>query len=143
MPWYVYALIAATIWGVHYLLLSRVLTTVTPLTAYWMPTTIMMLGLPFFYQTLWTDFKKVLVAEPIVQLSTVLITFTSFAATIALYKAIQSHNPVHASLIEITFPLFIATFALVLFNENHFTWSTVTGGLLIMAGSGLIIYSNG
>ena len=69
--------------------------------------------------------------------------FTSFAASYCLYKAIQLHNPVHAGLIEMTYPIFIGVFALILFQENHFDLSTIIGGAMILAGSGIIVYSQG
>lgn len=143
MTWWMYALGAALIWGVHYNILGKAMTTITPLTAYWLPTVIMTVGLPFFYKTLAEDFHKTLAAPLDVKISVVLISFTSFLASIFLYKAIQEHNPVHASLIEVTFPIFVAIFALILFNENHFDWKTTLGGILILLGSMLVIQQNG
>lgn len=142
MPWYIYALGAALVWGVHYNLLSKAMTTISPITAYWMPTVIMTLGLPLLWGTLKADFKAVLQADTLTQVSVCIIAFTSFMASVLLYKAIQSHNPVHAGLMEITYPFFIALFALVLFQENHFNWGTMTGGVLMMIGAGVVIYSN-
>jgi len=139
MTWYIYALGAAIIWGVHYNLLARAMTTISPLTAYWMPTTIMVLGMPLFYKTLYKDLQSIIAADWKVQLAVSIISFTSFAATMCLYKAIQSHNAVHASLIEITFPVFVAIFAFVFFGQNHFSVGTIIGGLLIMLGAGIII----
>lgn len=143
LPWYMYAIGAALVWGVHYNLLSKAMTTISPITAYWLPTTIMLLGMPLFYKTLWSDFQATLKADLAVQVSVSVIAFTSFLATVLLYKAIQSHNPVHASLIEITFPLFVAICSILLFKENHLDVPTVIGGLLILSGAGVIIYFGG
>lgn len=140
MTWWMYAMGAALIWGVHYNLLSKAMTTISPLTAYWMPTTIMVLGLPFFYKTIQDDLSAVLSAPTSVKVSVAIISFTSFLASVSLYKAIQMHNPVHVGLLEITYPIFIAIFAYLLWHENHINVPTIIGGLMIMIGAGIVIY---
>ena len=143
MPWYGFALTAAVVWGLHYILIDRALTTISPITAYWMPTLIMVLGLPFFSDTLIKDFKAVYVADWTVQLSVAIIAFTSFIASMSLYKAIQLHNPVHASLIEMSYPVFIVIFSYLILKENHFDLPTMIGGGLMMSGAAVIVYHNG
>lgn len=143
MPWYGFALTAAVVWGLHYILIDRALTTISPITAYWMPTLIMVLGLPFFSDTLIKDFKAVYVADWTVQLSVAIIAFTSFIASMSLYKAIQLHNPVHASLIEMSYPVFIVIFSYLILKENHFDIPTMIGGGMMIAGGGVIVYHNG
>ena len=71
------------------------------------------------------------------------IMFTSILGTVAAYKAIHSSNATVASLIEITYPLFVAICAIVLFQENHLSWSIAIGGTLILLGTGVIIYFHG
>lgn len=142
MAWWMYAVLAALIWGVHYNLLAKSMTVLSPLTAYWMPTIIMVLGLPLFYKQLANDFQAAWAAPPDVRFAIGTIMFTSFAASFCLYKAIQMHNPVHAGLIEITYPVFITIFAALFFHENHFDLPTILGGLLILSGSAVIVYSN-
>ena len=143
MPWYAYAITAAVVWGIHYNLLARAMTTISPISAYWLPTIIMLVGLPFFGKTLWEDYSKVLHSTWDVKTSVALIMFTSLIASLSLYKAIQLHNPVHAGLIEITYPVFVTIFAFALFGQNNLNWSTALGGALILAGAGIIIYFNG
>ena len=142
MYWYLYAFGAAIIWGVHYNLLARAMTIISPITVYWLPTIIMILFLPIFFETLKTDFKSTLEADKITQLIIVSVMFTSFLASLLLYKAIQLYNPVHASLIEITYPVFVTLFALIFFHENHFNWGTIIGGILSLIGAGIIVYTN-
>lgn len=140
IPWYIYAFSAAIIWGVHYLLLNRALSVISPVTAYWLPTIIMVLGIPLFYKQLQADYQAVMQAEPEIKLAVSTIMFTSFAASICLYKAIQMHyNPVHVSLIEVTYPIFIAIFALIFFSQNHLNLPTMFGGLLILTGTSIVI----
>jgi len=138
MPWYLFALGAAVIWGIHYLLLARAMTIISPITAYWLPTIIMIAGLPLFYKTIWTDFINVYNAGWDVKVPVLILAFTSCAASLMLYKAIQLHNPVHAALIEITYPIFLTIFAFVLYQQNHLNISTILGGSLILAGSAVI-----
>lgn len=141
MPWYIFAFSAAFIWGIHYNLLSRAMTVMSPTTAYWLPTIICILGLPWWWSSLKTDFKAVMAADPTIQLSVGIIMFTSLAATTMLYKAIQLHNPVHVGLIEITYPIFVTIFAFILFQQNHFNWGTLVGGALMIMGAGVVVYS--
>ena len=142
IPWYIYAMFAAVLWGVHYPLLGRAMTVISPITAYWIPTVIMVLGLPFFYKRLIIDFQDVWNATLDVKLSVIAITFTGFAASYTLYKAIQLHNAVHASLIEIAYPIFVALFAYLIFKENHLTWEVMVGGAFIMIGTILVIINS-
>lgn len=141
MPWYVYAFSAAVMWGVHYNLLSIAMRALSPITAYWMPTIIMVVGIPLLKGSLIRDFHRVMEADWKIQSAVALISFTGFIATTCLYKAIQSHNPVHAGLIEITFPIFVAAFGLIMLGQNHFNWGTIVGGSLIMIGAGIVIYT--
>jgi drug/metabolite transporter (DMT)-like permease len=67
---------------------------------------------------------------------------TSTLGAVLLYLSINSKNATLASLIEITYPLFVVIFAYVFFRQLHLTPSVVIGGLMIMAGAGLIIYHN-
>lgn len=142
MPWYAYAFLAAFTWGIHYTLLGRALTVISPFTAYWMPTIIMIIGLPIFHKILVGDFIKFLLTDAGSKISIVLTMFTGLIGTLALFKAIQSHNPVHAGLLEISYPIFVALFTLLIFRENHFSMSTIIGGLFIMAGAMIIIANN-
>ena len=143
MPWYIFAVGAAIIWGLHFNLLSKAMTVISPITAYWLPTVIMVIGLPFFYKTVYSDLVAVYHSGWDIKLPVIIISFTSFAASMCIYQAIQMHNPMHAGLIEITYPIFLTIFALILYQQNYFNLSTLIGGGLIMAGSALIIYSHG
>lgn len=107
-----------------------------------MPTLILLLATPVLWRTFYTDFKAVMAAPLDVQVATGTIAFTSIIASLCLYKAIQLHAAVHAALIEITYPFFIVLFTLILFHENHFNLGTLAGGVLMIIGAGIIIYTN-
>jgi len=142
IPWYVYAFSASLIWGVHYVLLGRALTTISPISLYWLPTIPLTLFLPFYYKTLIQDYHNLLQATNDVKISAGIVMFTSVIASLLLYKAIHSSNASLASLIEITYPVFVVIFAMVIFGENHLSSTVMVGGSLIMLGTGIVIYGS-
>lgn len=142
ISWYIWAFGAAILWGVHYNLVGKALTTISPITVYFIPSIILIATLPLYYKTLINDYHSLMSADSSVKISTVVLMFTSVAASLMAYKAIHYSNATIASLIEITYPVFVALFAFLIFKENHLTWNIGAGGVLIMAGTGLIIFNN-
>ena len=142
MPWYAYALLASVFWGIHYNIVGKTLTAVSPITVYFMPTIVLIATLPLYYETLISDYHSLMAADWSVKLSSFAVMFTSIVASVLLYKAIHSSNATLASLIEISYPVFVAIFAFLIFRENHMSWNVALGGLLIMGGTSLIIYNN-
>jgi drug/metabolite transporter (DMT)-like permease len=61
---------------------------------------------------------------------------------VMVYLAISGKNATLASLIEMTYPLFVVIFAYVFYKQMHVTASVFIGGLMVLVGSGLIIYNN-
>ena len=143
ITWWMYAVFAALIWGVHYNLIAKAMTAASPFTIYAIPNVILIASLPLWYKVLVNDFHNVMAASTEVKASVAAIMFTSILGTVAAYKAIHSSNATVASLIEITYPIFVAVFAAVLFHENHMNWPIAIGGTLIMLGTGVIIYFHG
>ena len=140
IAWWGYAVIASVIWGVHYVLIGRAMTVISPITLYWMPIIPLVIFLPFYYKTLIADAHALMVASSDVKISVSIVMFTSIIASVALYKAIQGNNPTIASLIEISFPIFVAIFAYLIFGDNHLnSWHAIAGGALIIAGTVLVI----
>ena len=70
------------------------------------------------------------------------IGLTSLLGAVLLYISIAGKNATLASLIEITYPVFVAFFAYLIFRQIHLNTSVVVGGLMVIAGAGLIIYNN-
>ena len=143
MAWWVYAAIAALVWGLHYNLIAKTLTVASPVSVLALQIIPVIVIVPLWYGTISADFKQILMSTWDVKVSTVTMIFTSVIATIALYKAIDSSNATLASLIEISYPVFVALFAIVIFKENHLDWATVVGGMLVLSGTALIIYNHG
>lgn len=142
MTWWMYALLAALLWGVYYPLLDRAMTVISPITAYWIPMSIMILGLPFVYKQLLSDLQATWNATLGVKLSVILIPIIGLIATYSVFKSIQMSNATYTSLIEIAYPIFVAIFAYLLFQENHLSWQIVLGGAFILTGTMLVIISS-
>lgn len=141
MTWWMLATLGSVLWGVHYVLLERAMTVVSPITVYIIPNVLLIITLPFWYRTVVTDFKNVLNSSMDVKASIVAIMFTSIIASLVVYKAITMSNATFTSLIEISYPLFVGLFAYIIFGENHIThWTTYVGGALMLTGAILIVY---
>lgn len=57
-----------------------------------------------------------------------------------VYGAIAGKNAALASFVEIAYPVFTVAFAWILFRDVQVTWLHVAGGLLVLAGVGLIYW---
>lgn len=141
MPWYLTALAAAVVWGVHYPLLDHALKRVS------LPTVLLLTALPIvvigaiFHRQLAQDWTVVRALPTTEQIAIAAIMLTSSSASVLLFLSIGAKNATLASLIEITYPLFVALFAYVMFREIALTAPVLIGAALIFAGVGVIIYS--
>ncbi len=142
IPWYVAAIGAALVWGVHYPLVDHALkklslVSVLLLTA--LP--IVALGL-FFHRTLAADYAVWTTLDTGPKLRVLALALTSLLGSVLLFLSIAGKNATLASLIEISYPVFVALFAWLLFREVHVNASVLVGGLLVFAGVTLIIMNN-
>jgi drug/metabolite transporter (DMT)-like permease len=141
-PWYVPAIAAAVVWGLHYPLIENALRRVS------LPTVVLLTALPMalvalaFPARLAADWRTVMALPPGERLLIVLITVTSLAGTVLLYLAVRGRNATLASLIEITYPAFVAVFAWLLFREWQLNAGVLLGALFVFAGSALIIVNS-
>lgn len=139
MTWWMYALLGAMTWGVHYNLVAKSMTEASPWTIYFIPNLLLLISLPFWYKTLLGDIQNLIAASNEVRISVIAMMFTSILGTVAVYKAIHMSNATVASLIEIAYPIFVALFAYIIFRESHLTWEVALGGSLILVGTILVI----
>ena len=139
IPWYVAALGAAVVWGIHYPLIDFALKRVSLMTVLLLTAIPVLLLVPFYRHILVAD------ARTLAQLGTgerwtvLSIAVSSLVATVLLFISIDRKNATLAGLIEITYPIFIVLFAWLLFREVHLTSTSALGGLLIMAGAAIVI----
>lgn len=142
IPWYLPAIAAAVIWGLHYPLiefaLRRVsLTTVVLLTA--LPMALVALAFPARLADDWRQFMTLPNGE---RLMIAAIACTSLAGTVFLYLAVRGRNATLASLIEISYPAFVAIFAWLIFREWQLNTGVLLGAGLVFAGTTLIIVNS-
>lgn len=142
IPWYVTALAAALIWGIHYPLVDFALKRVSVYSVLMLSVLPVLLLMPVFLRGLARDLDTVRALPGVEQGMIAAIGLTSLLGAVLLYLSIAGKNATLASLIEITYPVFVAFFAYVMFRHVHVNASVIVGGLLVIAGAGLIIYNN-
>jgi drug/metabolite transporter (DMT)-like permease len=142
IPWYVTAIGAALVWGVHYPLVDHALkklslVTVLLLTA--LPIVVLAL---LFHRTLAADYAVWTTLDTGPKVRVLALALTSLLGSVLLFLSIAGKNATLASLIEISYPVFVALFAWLLFREIHVNTSVTIGGLLVFAGVAMIIWNN-
>lgn len=142
IPWYIPAIAAAVVWGLHYPLIEHALkrvslTTVVLLTA--LPMAIVALAFPARLAADWRLFVALTATE---RWLIGAIAVTSLAGTVLLYLAVRGRNATLASLIEISYPAFVALFAWLLFREWQLNAGVLAGAALVLAGTTLIILNS-
>lgn len=142
LPWYIAALAAAVVWGVHYPLVDNALRKLSLVTVLVLTAVPLVLLAPFFHKTLAADYQVLknlgwTGSAPILALA-----LTSLAGSVLLFLSIHGKNATLASVIEISYPLFVGLFAYLLFRHMHVNASVVLGGLLVFAGVVIIILNN-
>ncbi len=142
IPWYVMALAAALVWGIHYPLVDFALKRVSVYSVLLLSVLPVLLLMPIFLRDVVRDLDKVRALPGMEQGMIAAIGLTSLLGAVLLYLSIAGKNATLASLIEITYPVFVAFFAYVMFRHVHVNASVIVGGLLVMTGAGLIIYNN-
>lgn len=148
-PWWVFSIIAAALWGLHFNLVVKVSNVLpkdiyTPLTIFSITSVSMLLLLPIFHQKIGANLVTLWHAGSDIRLSVIALIFTAIIAANLLYIAMQlSPNATIAALLDITYPVFIALVAWLLYKENHLDWSVLAGGALIFSGAMLIVWKHG
>jgi drug/metabolite transporter (DMT)-like permease len=142
LPWYVPAIAAAVVWGLHYPLIEHALkrvslTTVVLLTA--APMALVALAFPARLAEDWRAIAALPTGE---RLLIAAIALTSLAGTVLLYLAVRGRNATLASLIEISYPAFVAIFAWLLFREWQLNAGVLFGAGLVFAGTAIIILNS-
>jgi drug/metabolite transporter (DMT)-like permease len=142
IPWYVPAIAAAVVWGLHYPLIEHALkrvslTSVVLLTA--APMALVALAFPSRLANDWRTFTALSGAE---RGLIVAIALTSLLGTVLLYLAVRGRNATLASLIEISYPAFVAVFAWALFRDWQLNAGVLLGAALVFAGTAIIIFAS-
>lgn len=142
IPWYITALGAALIWGIHYPLIDNALKKISLFSVLLLTVIPILLIAPFFSAALANDYETFKTLGTTDKLSVAAIGLTSLLASSLLFMSIESKNATLASLIEITYPVFVALFSFILFKHSHINPSVILGGILVITGAGIIIMHN-
>ena len=142
IPWYVTAIAAAMVWGIHYPLIDHALKKLSLFSVLLITVLPLLILVPFFSNDIAQDLKTFNQLPGFDKLAIASIAITSVLASVLLFMSINNKNATLASLIEITYPVFVVLFAFVIFRQIHLNASVITGGMLIMAGAALIIVNN-
>ena len=147
-PWWVFSLIAAVIWGLHFNLVVKVSNVLpkdiyTPLTIFVITSVSILLILPVSHHKIYANLFTLWHSGNEIRLSVLVLVFTAIIAANLLYIAMQlSPNATVAALLDITYPVFVAIIAWLLYRESHLDWSVLVGGALILCGSMLIVWKH-
>lgn len=142
--WLIYALAAACIWGIDYVLCDRIfkykISPVSLLTAQ------LLFGLLIFsvisYRTQLKHDMLIILSNPSLLWLMVFATITFNLGNLLIFLSIQAKNATIAALIELSYPIFTVLFAWLLFSENNLSTSVLIGGSLIFLGIIIIAYFN-
>jgi drug/metabolite transporter (DMT)-like permease len=142
LPWYVTALGAAIIWGLHYPLVDHALKRISPVGVLLLTAVPILLVAVIFHRHVVADVQAVKGMEWSSRLVVIALSLTSILGSLLLYMSINSRNATLASLIEISYPVFVALFSYLLFRQTQINPSVVLGGALVFAGVAVIILNN-
>ena len=142
LPWYVTALGAAIVWGMHYPLIDFAMKRLSVYSVLLISVLPVLFLMPVFLRDLARDVDVFKLLPTNEQWLVAAIGLTSTLGAVLLYLSVNSKNATLASLIEITYPVFVVLFAYLFFRQVHVNTSVILGGLMIMLGAGLIIYNN-
>jgi hypothetical protein len=127
IPWYVAALGAAVVWGIHYPLIDLALKRVSLMTVLLLTAIPVLFLVPFYRHVLVADARTLARLGTGERWAVLSVAVTSLVATVRLFVSIGRKNATVAGLIEITYPLFIIFFTWLLFREVHLNWTSAFG----------------
>lgn len=139
--WFIYALIAAVMWGLGYVISEKLLR--IGMTPAFMMVISNILMLPFLIAiTAYVDHGKgqwhmFFSSKEMIWLTLVMGALV-IGGNLLILTSINEKNATLASLIEITYPIFTCLFAWIFLKETQINWTQAAGGLLIFSGVCLI-----
>ena len=145
--WAIFAFSASILWGLSYAISGKLMQ--SGITPSFLITFCSVVTLPFYLFILakFGNFQtniEILASHK----SYIWMLLVQAAAVITgvflIYISIQQKNATYSSVIEITYPVFVCFFVWLLFRDIQINWNLAIGGLLIFAGSALVLFkSNG
>ncbi len=135
MMWFIYAMVAAVLWGINYSLAEKIGQRISLISVLALE---MIVGALFvcvfaYFTTLKTDLSTLWANPPLLRL-TVIEILVVVIANMAIVASIQSKNATSAGLIELSYPLFTILFTWFLFHEHHLNTPIIIGSVFIALG---------
>jgi len=138
--WFFYALGAAAVWGLVYVLDERVFHYISTLQFMWISSLFSFIFLTGYFLISGTEpgIKTIYAygMGPVALLAVTVII--CFLGSFMIYTSIQASNATLAALIETSYPLFTFFFAWLLFRDVQVTLISVAGGGVTIMGLYLI-----
>lgn len=133
--WLIYALMAAILWGLNYVLAERVLLSISPITLLALETFAgtIVFSLISYFTTMKKDLS-LLSSEPKLLWLTLTEVTVVLIASVLILVSIRLKNATIAGIIELIYPLFTILFVWLLFQENQVSLPVIFGGILIFSG---------
>jgi len=142
IPWYVAAFGAAITWGIYYPLVDMALKRISLYSIILLSMIPIFLVLPLFLRNVSVDIETVKTLPASEHWVIAALGLIGLFGEVMVYLAITGKNATLASLIEMTYPVFVVLFAYLFYRQMHVTASVFVGGMMVLIGSGLIIYNN-
>jgi drug/metabolite transporter (DMT)-like permease len=136
-----FPLIAAAFYGLNYMIIERVVA-VTGLTTYYITGTLVFLVMAISHgiikgEPLSFSFAR---ENPGILLLLIFVSFSGGIAWLLTTYALKNISANYAAFGEISYPLFTVFFTWMFFGARQLDFTTIAGGLLIMAGSFVLVY---
>ena len=140
--WFIYAILAAILWGLNYSLAEKILQYIS---VYTLLSLEMFFGaILFFTLSFFTHLKTdltILTNNTNLFWMTIFEIITVIIANYFIVISVQSKNATVAGIIELIYPLFIILFTWLLFREYHVNLSVILGGIFILIGVLIISFA--
>ncbi|MFH1157808.1 MAG: EamA family transporter [Pseudomonadota bacterium] len=147
MLWFVYALMAAVLWGVSYTLVEVLMKNISVASVYLYST---LSGFLFAlcyglatgaFRQDWQNIRGFSAETKTFLTGVVAVELVVYVlANLFILLSIKGKNATMAGMVEISYPLFTAFFAWALFREVQFTAGALLGVLLVLTGVACIYY---
>lgn len=139
--WFIYALSAAVMWGLGYVLSEKLLRFgMTPAFMMIVANLLMLpllIGLVVYMGETKQQISLLFGSKGMIFL-TCAMSLLIIGGNFLILTSINEKNATLASLIEISYPLFTCFFAWLILKETQINWAQAAGGLLIFSGVCLI-----
>lgn len=143
--WFFYALGAAILWGIGYVLSDKVMEQgISPISMMFyevLLTLPIMLGIAYFTKALKPGLA-VLSNNSYALILFVIMTLSFILGGIFIFKSISLKSATYANIIEISYPAFTIFFSWLFFREFEMSPNAIAGAVLIFIGV-LLIYLKG